>query len=107
MTQSRKRRRKSAWKWVALAVVLLAALYLSRGLFFGLGKTYPPNAFYQVKRADMLISITEEGAQRALNETVVRSALEGLNPIINLAPEGSNVQKRHRLAERDTFSLKD
>src|SRR6185503_1199321 len=107
MTQSRKRRRKSAWKWVALAVVLLAALYLSRGLFFGFRKTYPPNAFYAVKRADMLISITEEGALRALNETVVRNNLEGVNRIIYLVPEGSYVQKGDLLVDLDSAGVKE
>src|SRR5215212_1744787 len=107
MTQFRKRRRRSAWKWAALAVVLLAGSYLSRGFFFGLQKTYSANAFYEVKRADMLISITEEGALRALNETVVRSGLEGLNRIIYLVPEGSYVEKGDLLVELDSSGLKD
>jgi multidrug efflux pump subunit AcrA (membrane-fusion protein) len=107
MTQPRKRRRKPVWKWVALVVVLFAASYFLRGFFFGLQKTYPRNAFYEVKRADMLISITEEGALRALNETVVRSGLEGLNRIIYLVPEGSYVQKGDLLVELDSSGLKD
>src|SRR5918999_2805111 len=107
MTATRKRRRKSGWKWVVLVVVLLAGFYFSRGFFQRFRKTYPPNAFYQVKRADMLISIVEEGALRALNETVVRSSLEGLNRIIHLVPEGSYVQKGDLLVELDSSGLKD
>jgi multidrug resistance efflux pump len=107
MSTRRTRRRNSGWKWVALVLVLAAGFYFSRGLFQRFQKTYPPNAFYQVKRADMLISIVEEGALRALNETVVRSGLEGLNRIIHLVPEGSYVQKGDLLVELDSSGLKD
>src|SRR5215204_4961219 len=107
MTLRRTRRRNSGWKWVALVLVVLAGFYFSRGLFGRLARTYPPNAFYQVKRADMLISIVEEGALRALNETVVRNALEGVNRIIYLVPEGSYVQKGELLVELDSSGLRE
>ncbi|HEY0552398.1 MAG TPA: HlyD family efflux transporter periplasmic adaptor subunit [Verrucomicrobiae bacterium] len=107
MTPRRTRRLKLGWKWVALGVVLLGGFYFSRGFFQRLRKTYPPTAFYQVKRADMLISVVEEGALRALNETVVRSGLEGFNRIIHLAPEGSYVEKGDLLVELDSSGLKD
>jgi multidrug resistance efflux pump len=107
MTSRRTRRLRLGWKWVALAVVLLAGCYFSRGFFQRFHKTYPPTAFYQVKRADMLISVVEEGALRALNETVVRSGLEGFNRIIHLAPEGSYVEKGDLLVELDSSGLKD
>jgi multidrug efflux pump subunit AcrA (membrane-fusion protein) len=107
MTTRRTRRRSPGWKWVALAFALVAGFYFSRGYFQRLQKTYPPNAFYQVKRADMLISIVEEGALRALNETVVRSSLEGLNRIIHLVPEGAYVQKGDLLVELDSSGLRD
>ncbi len=55
----------------------------------------------------MLISVVEEGALRALNETVVRSGLEGFNRIIHLAPEGSYVEKGDLLVELDSSGLKD
>src|SRR5262245_41538399 len=107
MSTRRTRRRSSGWKWVALVLALAAGSYFSRGLFHRFQKTYPPNAFYQVKRADMLISIVEEGALRALNETVVRSSLEGLNRIIRLVPEGAYVQKGDLLVELDSSGLRD
>src|SRR6185436_62218 len=106
-TRRPRRRRRLGWKGVALILALLAGFYFSRGFFQRLQKTYPPNAFYQVKRADMLISIIEEGALRALNETVVRSGVEGFNRIIHLAPEGSYVEKGDLLVELDASGLKD
>jgi len=102
-----RRFRNSGWKWVGLALALVAAFYFSRGFFQRFRKTYPPNAFYQVKRGDMLISVVEEGALRALNETIVRSGLEGVNRIIHLVPEGSYVQKGDLLVELDSSGLKD
>src|SRR5215213_11217599 len=107
MTTRRPRPRRSGWKGVALILALLAGFYFCRGFFQRLRKTYPASAFYQVKRADMLISVSEEGALRALNETVVRSGLEGFNRIIHLAPEGSYVEKGDLLVELDSSGLKD
>ena len=107
MTTRHTRRRRLGWKWVALAFALLAGVYFSRGFLQRFQKSYPANAFYEVKRADMLISIVEEGALRALNETVVRSGLEGFNRIIHLASEGSYVQKGDLLVELDSSGLKD
>ena len=108
MTTRRTRRRSFLrWKWLALGVVLLAGIIVGRGYLQRFRKTYPATAFYQVKRADMLISISEEGSLRALNETVVRSTLEGFNRIIHLAPEGSYVEKDDLLVELDSSGLKD
>ena len=77
MSARTRRPRRSGWKWLVLALVLGVGLHYSRGLVHRIRKpAYPPNAFYQVKRADMLVSISEDGALRALNETIVRSALE-------------------------------
>lgn len=104
---TRRTRRRHWGKGLVLGLVLLAGLYFSRGFFQRFQKTYPPNAFHQVKRADLLISIVQEGALRALNETVVRSGLEGFNRIIQLAPEGSYVQKGDLLVELDSSGLKE
>jgi multidrug resistance efflux pump len=107
MTARRKSRRNLSWKRAALVVLaVLVGAYFCRGLFQRF-KPYPPNAFYKVKRADMLISVTEEGALRALNETVIRSGLEGVNRIIHLVPEGSYVQKGDLLVELDSSGLRD
>lgn len=107
MTTRRMPRRSWRWKGLALGVVLLAGLFVWRGYVQRLQKKYPSNAFYQVKRADMLVSVSEEGALRALNETVIRSTLEGFNRIIHLVPEGSYVEKGDLLVELDSSGLKD
>ena len=82
MTSRGKPRRRWRRKGLALALVLMAGFYLTRTVYYRFQKSYPATAFYTVKRADMLISIVEEGALRSLYETVDRSALEGFNRII-------------------------
>ena len=107
MTTRRRPRLDWGLKALGLLLVLLAVFLFSRGFFRRFHKVYPPTAFYQVKRADMRISVVEEGALRALNETIVRSTLEGFNRIIHLAPEGSYVEKGDLLVELDSSGLKD
>ena len=68
---------------------------------------YSANAFYQVKRGDMLISVTEEGSLRALNETVVRNELDGVSRILYLIPEGTQVAKGELMVELDSSALRD
>lgn len=107
MTRARRRRRSWAWPGLILAVLLAGGFYFFNAYFQRIGKAYPRNAFYEVKRADLLISVVEEGALRALNETVVRSSLEGYNRIIHLVPEGSYVRKGELLVELDSSGLRD
>lgn len=66
-----------------------------------------PNSFYTVKRGDLLISVVEEGALRAVNEVIIRNSLEGISRILSLAPEGSHVKKGDLLVELDCSDLKD
>src|SRR5687767_8414105 len=95
-------------KWIILVVMAVAAVYIWRTFSPGARNVvYRPNAFHEVKRADMLISVTEDGALRALNETIVRSGLEGLNRIIQLVPEGTHVKKGELLVELDSAGLRD
>ncbi len=102
--------RRRPWGWKAIAGRRRCArggITCRAACFVGFRKTYPPNAFFQVKRGDMLISVVEEGALRALNETVVRSGLEGFNRILHLVPEGSYVEEGDLLVELDSSGLKE
>ncbi len=102
------RRRKLGLKWLVLALALAAMFYGYR-VYSRRARApiYPRNSFFEVKRGDMVISILENGALRALNETLVRSGLEGLNRIIHLVPEGAHVKKGDLLVELDSSGLKD
>lgn len=91
-----------------MAILAIAgAAYLYRQTRIHKKDQLPANAFYEVKRGDMLVSVIEDGALRALNETVIRSGLEGLNRIIHLVPEGTYVKKGELLAELDSSTLND
>ena len=108
MTARNRRRRKNWIVRILFAGALVGAIFYGRGLIRkSRAHVYPPNAFYEVKRSDLLISVVEEGALRAVNETVIRSSLEGYTRIISLAKEGSHVQKGDLLVELDSSALKD
>jgi len=63
--------------------------------------------FYKVKRGDMLISIVEGGALKAVKESIIRSEFEGISRIISIVPEGTYVKEGQLLVELDSSDLKD
>lgn len=60
---------------------------------------------YTVTREDLPITVKESGELVAMNETVVRSDVEGQSTIISLIPEGSRVEKGQKLVELDVSEL--
>jgi HlyD family secretion protein len=89
----------------AVGLVLLVLVYLGIRIW-----TKPPpveNVFHTVKRGDMLISIVEGGALKAVNESIIRSEFEGISRIISIAPEGTYVKKGDLVVELDSSELKD
>ncbi|MBM3837936.1 MAG: HlyD family efflux transporter periplasmic adaptor subunit [Verrucomicrobia bacterium] len=108
MTTRNRQRRKSGLSWTVLILVAVAGAFAIRAYIQKSGKPqYPPNAFYEVKRGDLLISVVEDGALRAVNETIIRNNLEGVSRIIHLVPEGSHVKKGDLLVELDSSVLRD
>ncbi|MBI4657555.1 MAG: biotin/lipoyl-binding protein [Verrucomicrobia bacterium] len=65
------------------------------------------NQYHTVKRSDIMISIVEGGALRAVTESVIRSEFEGISRIISIVPEGTYVKKGDLLVELDSSELKD
>ncbi len=108
MTLRRSRSRRRTGLWLVLLVAGGFAAWSGREHW---GRSGPPaystNAFYEVRRGDLLVSVMEDGALRALNETVVRNNLEGLNRIIHLVPEGTHVRKGELLVELDSSGLRE
>ncbi|HTG44697.1 MAG TPA: hypothetical protein VK633_09210, partial [Verrucomicrobiae bacterium] len=90
---------------IALALVLCAAAFL------GFKKWNAPEAerhqFHKVKRGDMLISIVEGGALRAVKESIIRSEFEGISRIISIVAEGTYVKAGQVVVELDSSELKD
>jgi HlyD family secretion protein len=93
------------------ALIVVIALVLAGGAFFGVRKWTAPapvqNQFYKVKRNDMLISIVEGGALKAVKESIIRSEFEGISRIISIVPEGAYVKEGQLLVELDSSELKD
>src|SRR6187455_1589347 len=65
------------------------------------------NQFHRVKRGDMLISVVEGGALKAVKESIIRSEFEGISRIISIVPEGTYVKQGEMLVELDSSELKD
>src|SRR5688572_16987954 len=62
--------------------------------------------FFRVKRGDMLISVVEGGALKAVKESIIRSEFEGISRIISIVPEGTYVKEGQVLVELDSSELK-
>ena len=62
---------------------------------------------YTISREDLPINVKEGGELVAVNETVVRSEVEGNATILSLIPEGTRVDKGKLLVELDVSELID
>ena len=93
------------------AGLIVAALLLCAAAVVGFRKWTAPeveqNEFHRVKRGDMLISVVEGGALRAVKESIIRSEFEGISRIIAIVPEGTYVKQGDILVELDSSELKD
>ncbi len=94
-----------------IGVIFVAALLIATGVFVGFRKWNEPQTatqeFYTVKRGDMVISVVEGGALKAVKESVIRSEFEGISRIISIVPEGTYVKQGDVLVELDSSELKD
>lgn len=104
-------------EWVRQRIIQRPGLNVALGLlllfaaFFGIRKWTASapvqNQFYTAKRGDMLISVLEGGALKAVKEAIIRSEFEGISRIISIVPEGTYVKKGDLLVELDSSELKD
>jgi HlyD family secretion protein len=103
-----QQRRRSNYRRAGL---IAAAVVLCVAGVIGYRKWTAPeaeqNQFHKVKRGDMLISIVEGGALRAVKESIIRSEFEGISRIISIVPEGTYVKQGELLVELDSSELKD
>lgn len=92
-------------------LIALAALLICAAAYVGFQRwrtpAPTPSQFHKVKRGDLLISIVEGGALRAVKESIIRSEFEGISRIISIVPEGSYVKEGQVLVELDSSELKD
>lgn len=88
---------------LALAAVVLAGLAAQRWF----KPEVVANEVHVVKKGDLLISVVEGGALRAVNESIIRSEFEGSSRIISIVPEGTYVKKGDLLVELDSSELRE
>src|SRR6266545_2025657 len=93
------------------AGLIVAGLAVCAAGFAGFRKWTAPeaeqNQFHKVKRGDMLISVVEGGALKAVKESIIRSEFEGISRIISIVPEGTYVKEGQVVVELDSSELKD
>lgn len=92
--------------WAPLAAILLIG---AGALVFANTRASGSDArqYHQVRRGNMLVSITEGGTLRAANEVSIVSQVEGQSTIIYLIPEGTEVQRGDLLVELDASELEE
>lgn len=107
MTNNNNGRR--TWRRIGLIAggVLLVAIVAAVGIRRWSAPEKEESQFYKVKRGDMLISVVEGGALKAVKESVIRSEFEGISRIIAIVPEGTYVKQGQILVELDSSELKD
>ena len=71
------------------------------------GKPPAPTAYFEVRRADLPVSIVEGGTLAAVDEVSIRNEVEGTARIINIVKEGSYVKKGDLLVELDSSQAED
>jgi HlyD family secretion protein len=92
--------------WVPVAALL--AIGGGAFLFAGTNGGRPETAqFHQVRRGNMLVSITEGGHLRAASEISIISQVEGQARIIYLIPEGTEARRGDLLVELDSSELEE
>ncbi len=90
-----------------LALAGLLGVVLLWWMFRPAGSSTATTAYYQVKRGDFTVSITEGGTLAAVSEISIRNEVEGTARIIYIAKEGSYVKKGDLLVELDSSQAQD
>lgn len=99
----KKMKRRLGWSGIVAAAV--AAFLAARGQDFFGAESKDTLAGAQVRRGNLLISVTERGNLKARNSISLRSEIEGRSTILWLIPEGTVVQAGEKVAELDASSL--
>ena len=76
---------------VALAVLIVAAYYLRARIESPAASRAVQLTSHTVKRADLVISVTESGDIKALNSVDIMSKVEGMTSIISIVDEGTTI----------------
>src|SRR5215207_762493 len=91
--------------WIVAAVAICAAALIAFRKWSA--PQAEQNQFHKVRRGDMLISVVEGGALKAVKESIIRSEFEGISRIISIVPEGTYAKQGDVLVELDSSELKD
>ena len=102
--------RRRRWRRITVVVVVLAVL--AGGAFLLLqasstGTDLDQLLTHQVRRADLVVSVTEGGTVESQRSEDLASEVEGRTTILYIVPEGQHVKKGQLLVQLDGASLRD
>lgn len=106
--------RRSGRGWLGRIVAVLAMLGLGGGLFAAYKYFYGADAgaasrvlTTTVKKADLLITVTEDGNVESANNIELKCKVPGPITILEIVPDGSRVKQGDRLVRLDSSSIED
>ncbi len=101
MNTSQKTKKISNPKWIIILVILIVAAYFYHTTRSDTGDNQEQFAYYEVKKGDLNIEVTEGGLLEAVDEVVIKNQLDGRSLILSIISEGSQVKKGDLLVELD------
>ena len=101
------KKRLSTKKKVVIACVSFAALLMVGLALRGGHEKAEPVPVFAVQEGPLTISVTSGGSIQSRDKVVISSELEGVNTVIWVIDEGTNVQSGDLLLEFDASELVD
>ncbi len=104
-------RRRRIPRWLVSGTVALVALVLVGAVLKGtlLSTTAAPQSLLteKVRRADLIVSITEDGAVESAHNKDIKCELPGGGTILWLIPDGTEVKQDDKLVQFDKSAIED
>ncbi|HEV7222349.1 MAG TPA: HlyD family efflux transporter periplasmic adaptor subunit [Pirellulales bacterium] len=105
------RRKGRGWlPWMVLVLAVLGlggALKAAHTYFYGDGAITDRLLTTGVKKADLLITVTEDGNVESANNIELKCKVPGPITILEIVPDGSHVKQGDRLVRLDSSSIED
>ena len=105
-------RRNGGWvRWLLSFVGFVAIVgvgYLAYARYFsGYDEDEGRMLTTQVKKADLLITVTEDGNVESANNVELKSKVPGSNTILEIVSDGAHVKKGDQLVKLDSWSIEE
>ena len=89
---------------LVIALIGAAAVLVPRD---GANNAFDPELLHQVKRGEVLVTVTEQGTLESANNTEIKCRVRGDNTIIWVIESGTEVKPGDELVKLDTLSIEE